>query len=311
MYHYVRPFDKNYPNLKILTFDNFKRQLDYFQNEFGFVSKNEFIKSLETGKPKKGVILTFDDAFSCHYNFVFKELKKRGLWAIFYISSQPYIQGRLLDVHRTHLLLAKFESKIIFDALNKEIDKFMFDKSRFSEFKSLTYTNQINDKYTLLVKRALNYYISYEYREHALNKLMLKFIPNEKEILQDFYLTKGQILKMHENGIIIGSHTVNHPVMSRLNEKDKLFQIKSSFNFLENLVKQFHHKTSCYPYGGFHSFTNQTEVMLSEEKCMYSFNVEDRDIEEVDLRFTKQALPRYDCDQFSFGYTRNPDRIIS
>ena len=36
---------------------------------------------------------------------------------------------------------------------------------------------------------------------------------------------------MHNAGMIIGSHTVNHPVMSRLNNQEQEFQIKKSLIF--------------------------------------------------------------------------------
>ena len=84
MYHYVRPFAKDYPNLKKLDFKDFKKQLDYFQSQFGFVNKNDFINCFSTNKTVSGIILTFDDGFSCHYDFVFKELKK-GAYGDFFI----------------------------------------------------------------------------------------------------------------------------------------------------------------------------------------------------------------------------------
>ena len=120
MYHYVRPFDKEYPNFKNLHIDDFKKQLDYFEVEFGFVSKENFVNSFKTGTPSKGVILTFDDGLFCHYDYVFQELKKRGLWGIFYVPTQPYVEGKLLDVHRTHLLLGKHESAKVFEFLEKK-----------------------------------------------------------------------------------------------------------------------------------------------------------------------------------------------
>lgn len=43
MYHYVRDFDEKLPNLKHLHIDDFKKQLDYFEKKFGFVSQEEFL----------------------------------------------------------------------------------------------------------------------------------------------------------------------------------------------------------------------------------------------------------------------------
>ena len=304
MYHYVRPFNQEYPNFNNLHIDDFIKQLDFFEKEYGFVSQEEFLNCFKTGYPTKGVVLTFDDGLNCHYHHVFKELKKRNLWGIFYIPTQPYTEGNLIDVHRTHLLLGKHDSKKIFSFLDEIINDSLFDKSKIDEFKKFTYKTQENDRYTLLVKQILNYFIAYEYREGLINKLMEEFIPNEKEISKSFYLTPSQIKEMHNAGMIIGSHSVNHPVMSRLNENEQEFQIVESFNYLEEIVKKFHHKTFCYPYGGFHSFTNETEKLLKKKGCMYSFNVEHRDIEKDDFTKKSQALPRYDCNQFKFGQVR-------
>lgn len=304
MYHYVRPFDPAYPHFKNLHIDDFRKQLDFFEKNYGFLSKNEFMDCLQSGVPKKGVILTFDDGLYCHYDFVFKELEKRGLWGIFYIPTQPYVEFKMLDVHRVHILLGKFESKQVFTSLNELIDNSLLDKRKLKEFKELTYTTQINDEYSLIVKRILNYFISYEHREKILNDLMSVFFPNENEILKGYYLSKEQIIEMHQKGMVIGSHTINHPVMSRLNYDDQIIQIEESFNFLENVVKEFRHKTFCYPYGGFHSFNNDTVDILNKNKCAYSFNVEQRDIGIRDLVEFKQSLPRYDCNQFKYGQVR-------
>ena len=36
MYHYVRPSSEEYPNLNSLDIKIFKRQLDYFEKEYGY-----------------------------------------------------------------------------------------------------------------------------------------------------------------------------------------------------------------------------------------------------------------------------------
>ena len=78
---------------------------------------------------------------------------------------------------------------------------------------------------------------------------------------------------MSDNGMVIGSHTLNHPVMSKLsfNEQDK--QISESFKYLQDLNIE-NDKTYCHPYGGFHSFNDDTIYILEKENVKYSFNVE-------------------------------------
>ena len=105
---------------------------------------------------------------------------------------------------------------------------------------------------------------------------------------------------MSQDGNLIGSHTVTHPVMSKLNRNDQESEIRDSFLFLKEL-EITSEKTYCHPYGGFHTFDQNTINLLDKENVMYSFNVEARDIEEKDIIDSRQYLPRYDCNKFPYG----------
>ena len=72
MYHYVRQLNPSLRNFRFLDVENFEKQLDFFQEQFGFVSKNEWLVVLKTKKlesAKGKVLLTFDDAMSCNYEY--------------------------------------------------------------------------------------------------------------------------------------------------------------------------------------------------------------------------------------------------
>ena len=79
MYHYVRPFDYAYPYLNSLDLNVFKRQLDYFERKYGFLSQQEYKDAVSEGENPTGVVLTFDDGLKDHVRYVAPELKKRGL----------------------------------------------------------------------------------------------------------------------------------------------------------------------------------------------------------------------------------------
>jgi len=305
MYHYVRPFDPEYPNFSNLDIDDFKKQLDFFESEYGFVNQEDFLSSFESKELPRGIILTFDDGLSCHHQHVFHELKRRKLWGIFYIPVFPYLKNKILDVHRTHLLLGRYKPNDVYSYLQKIVTDGMIDNSNIEEFKKFTYSSQKNDEYALLVKRMTNYFIDYKYRTSVMNDLMTNFFPNEHDIFSKFYLSPNQIKEMHEENMIIGSHTINHPVMARLTEQEQNIEIQDSFKFLESITGKLSHRTFCYPYGGYHSFTETTEKLLIQNNCKYSFNVEFRDIEIKDIINRPQALPRYDCNQFKFGQVRH------
>lgn len=304
MYHYVRPHDARIPLLKHLHIEDFQKQLDYFEREYGFVSKEDFVASLQTGKPASGVVLTFDDGLKCHYDYAFGELKKRGLWGIFYIATGMYNSKKIMDVHRIHILLGVVDSETIYNQLMALIKDEMLSDIGREAFRESTYLIQENDTFTLSVKRILNYYISYEFREAVIDELMRLNNLQSIDDYESFYLNAAEIKEMHDNGMIIGSHTETHPVLSKLNDFEQEKEITDSFSYLENICGKFNPKTFCYPYGGFHSFNDFTEKILTENGCLFSFNVEERDINSNDLLQRPQALPRYDCNMFPFGQVR-------
>ena len=299
MYHYVRPEDKNYPYFKFLHINDFKKQLDFFQDNYTIIHPSEINEKI--GTVTNAMVLTFDDGVKDHYQYVLPELQRRNIAGIFYISTGVHKTKKLLDVHRLHMLLGKYGGNTIYSHLLTLVSHDMLTDEHREEFKILTYKTQENDAATLAVKRMMNYFISYNFREAIMDEMMKTFLGDEAAIYAGYYLSTDEIKKMHDAGMVIGSHTVNHPLMSKLPEELQFFEINESFNFLEQATGGLSFKTFCYPYGGFHSFTTKTEELLQAAHCVYSFNVEQRDISLTDLTNRPQALPRYDCNYFPHG----------
>ena len=301
MYHYVRKFNPELPNFRFLDVENFDKQLDFFQEQFGFVTKEEWLNAIKQKKfenAKNKVLLTFDDAMSCHYEHVYKVLNKRGLWGIFYVPTQPYQQGKVLDVHRIHLLCGAFEGSELIFTLKASLDEDMIPDEKREEFREQTYTKQDNFEGVSEFKRILNYFVSYEYRGYLIDTVAHEL--NYLFQTSKFYVPLDKLNQMQLAGNIIGSHTVTHPVMSKLSKVKQCAEINDSFTYLSSNIGQ-DVKTYCHPYGGFHSFNEETVKALNESGVEFSFNVESRDICSNDLTSSIQFLPRYDCNEFPFG----------
>lgn len=301
MYHYVRPYDPTYPYFRYLDVNDFIRQLEFLGNHYGFVSEEEFLECVSEARPNRGVVLTFDDGFVDHYQHVLPELKRLGLWGIFYIPTAPLTTDRILDVHRIHLLLGRYGGQEIADALNGLLRDEMLTPGLVEEFGSSTYVQQDNEASVNFVKRTLNYFIDIMYRTSVIDDLMSIYFPNEGELLQSVYMSKASLSEMHEEGMTLGSHSVNHQVMSRLTMEDQESEIRESFHMLETIRGSSSTKTFCYPYGGFQTFSLETESLLERASCQFSFNVESRDISQMDLAERRHALPRFDCNEFPYG----------
>jgi len=301
MYHYVRKRCENHPFFRFLNVKDFQKQLDYFDENFGFATKLEW-EAFTNGKPttqsSNKIILTFDDATQCHYEFVFPELERRGLWGIFYVPTMPYSLGKMLDVHRIHLLCGAIDGQELYSTSLSLIRDEMLQESKREDFNRLTYVNQTNYADVTRFKRLMNYLIDYEFRAPLIDEISSIF--NYRFSSDDFYIRPSHLRRMQNAGHIIGSHSVTHPVMSRLSKAEQRKEIEDSFSFLEQ-IGCTENKTYCHPYGGFHSFDKSTIELLNSNNVAYSFNVEPRNIVTTDITRSPQTLPRYDCNRFFHG----------
>ena len=111
--------------------------------------------------------------------------------------------------------------------------------------------------------------------------------------LDTFYLSPDQILSMDKMGMIIGSHSHSHTLMSSLSRRRQGYEIERSTNFLFQLLG-FSLKIFSFPYGRASSFNEDTINLLKQKNYSYAFSVESRDIELNDNPF---EIPRYNSNE--------------
>tara|TARA_A100001037_G_scaffold199021_1_gene178057 strand:- start:2727 stop:3674 length:948 start_codon:yes stop_codon:yes gene_type:complete len=308
MYHYVREYDSSLPNFKFLEVQNFKEQLDWFENEFGFVSQKEFTQIIMKQKPITNhgqIVLTFDDGFLDHYQYVYPELLNRGLWGIFYVPTGPYYSNKILDVHRIQLLCAIVPGKDLLSQTLSLVSEDMLDEWKVKEFKTngtrgFRYhkRNEITLEGIMEVKLILNYYIKPQHKESIIDHLCSIF--DVKFDASNYYLNSDQIKEMSQNGMVFGSHTVNHNVMSTLSRSEQTTEIQESFEYLNQYINQ-EYKTYCHPYGRPNSFDQHTLDILDKNNVHFSFSVNSKTIQQSDMETNLQSLPRFDCNEFPYG----------
>jgi len=302
MYHYIREFNPEIPNLHFLHRDDFCKQLDFLEQTFGFLTIKEFINSIKTSKSeKRGVVLTFDDGLVDHYEYVLPELVKRGLWGIFYIPASILETKRILTVHKTQLLLAKFRPEQILEKLSSILKAGMIDSDLEKKNKSKIYLDQDNHNGELGIKTLFNYTIKHKYKDQIADELFSHFFRNEDDLFESTYLSSSQIKELSDSGMLIGSHAMNHHPMINLSKQGQEREINQSFKLIETLLGDLEYKTFCYPQGLPHTFNHYSELILKQNETLFSFAVESRDICSDDLVHNIHKLPRYDCNEFKYG----------
>lgn len=299
MYHYIH--DKTYPYKypHFLSIYEFRKQLDYFSTYDRVLSKNELLDIISSRipVPDDGVILTFDDGLLDCYNFVFPELLSRKLFGIFYIPTNIFKEGQLLDVHKIHLILGSEDGvRLLKQAVSVFITSSLMQKIN-TDFPE-TYKYQSNSYEVTEIKKILNYAISPKKKSIILREVMTRLGLDEKVISKAIYLSKDNVLEMHRSGMLFGGHSVTHCILSRQTTAQQRKEIAESFAVLRDLLGENIVKTFSYPYGRIGTFNNISLKILREIDCKFSFAVSHRNISNVDIINNIQQLPRWDCSQF-------------
>ncbi len=296
MYHYVRPHNDEYYYLDL---DDFRRQLDYFADQFNLIERKTFLSYLngDDNPSSEDILLTFDDGLSDHHEWVLPELQKRGLWGLFYIPGP--IQDTLLPVHRIHSMLGSAASEDLAGRLREIIEELDLRDQESNRFDQI-YTNRDSNRDTQWFKRMLNFLVPYQYLDRILDELETRVSGVDQINPTEFYMTQDQLVELADARMLLGGHTVSHPVLSRLSQKAQRSEITRSLEFIRDLADQ-PICTFAYPYGGEEMYTETTVEILQNVNCHFAFTSEAAEISHDTLRRKPLRLPRYDCNEFEYG----------
>ena len=304
MYHYVRPTDTTQPHLFYLNFDDFRRQLDYFEKQSSIISQAQWQAALnEPAELPDGVVLTFDDGLIDHYDHVWPELSARGHWGIFYVSSATLHAQNLLSVHRVHYLLGRFGGTRVLAVLETLLDDSLFIDGFYDQLKAVPYAMQSMDEHSLRVKKIVNYALKPECKDAVLRRLFQNLVGNESAVAQQFYMSPEQIREMADSGFTFGAHGKSHNLLTKFSSTELTCEVTGSIQALNDVLTQ-PSDTFCYPYGGPDSWNDQVLTELEQQAIQYGFCVESADISVADLQQRPLWLPRYDCNEFPHGKAR-------
>ncbi len=185
-------------------------------------------------------------------------------------------------------------------ALQGRIAPDMLVNEHREEFRINTYADQDNDSATTEFKRILNYFIAPDARKAVLDSLMADYC-DETALFEALYMTPQEIRLLVEKGMIVGSHSVSHPIFSTLSPKAQEWEITESFDFLEEASGGLGLRTFCYPYGHSHTYDADTVRLLEQSGCRLAFTAEHRDVTADDMACAPLELPRHDCNAFAYG----------
>ena len=301
MYHYVREIkNSRYPNLKGLEFKDFKKQIDFFCNNFNVLSNDDFVEIIQTKKipTKPSIFLTFDDGYIDHYKYVFPYLKKKKITANFYPPKKVIENKTVLDVNKIHFILEKEQNrKKILNEINNFLSKKKLKPIQNKGIKKINLKSRYDDRETILIKRLLQFYLPKNLREKITNFLFNKILNiNLNEFSKILYMNKDQIKTMYKENMNFGSHGDCHYWWQFLKKEDQEKEIKNSINFFKNLGFDTNSISVCFPYG---SYNRDTINLLKKYNIDFGLTTNVGAINNKNI-FNYLTYPRYDTNDFLF-----------
>lgn len=276
MYHYVRDLQNSrYPQIKGCDVRLFKEQIKFLQKHYNFVTIEQVINAYRGGHsdklPPHAVLLSFDDAYADHFEYVFPILEHEHIQGAFYPPVKAVTEHTVLDVNKIHFILASTPEDN-FPVLLNEIKQLILAntdefglKSYDEYFKELAVANRFDPAEVIFVKRLLQVGLPEALRKRMADILFEKIVGIEESAFsRELYMSVDQIKCMVDCGMHIGSHGYDHYWLGSLPREKQEFEIKKSIEFINEVGGDVDNWTICYPYG---DRNKETIQLLKENGC--------------------------------------------
>lgn len=270
MYHYVRelPYTR-YPDIKGLRTSLFKEQLAYMQKHYTFVRAKEIINAAWYGEelPENAAWLTFDDAYSDHYNNVFPVLDEMGIEGAFFPPVKAITCHEVLDVNKIHFILASGQDiqsliKDVYHLMDENREEYCLESNEYY-YAKLAKANRFDPPEVIFLKRLLQVELPETLRWKITDVLFREYVSeNEEAFSRELYMNEDQMRCMARHGMHIGSHGYDHYWLDTLPPEKQAYEIDESLKFMERIGVDTNNWTIAYPYGAY----NESLIQILKKK---------------------------------------------
>lgn len=310
MYHYVRDLKHSrYPEIKGLPVSLFKEQLIYIMKYYKIIKMEDLIEAVKYNKelPENSLLLTFDDAYKDHFEFVFPILDELGIQGSFFPPAKAIEEQEVLDVNKIHFVLASVENKkqIVFDIFSM-LDEFRKEYSLESNeyyFNKLAEDDRFDTNEVIFIKRILQRDLPEKLRNMIVNSLFNKYVSkDEGSFSRELYMNTDQLKCMKRKGMYIGAHGYDHYWLNTLPKDQQEREIELSLEFLKKLGCQVKEWVMCYPYG---TYNDSLLSLLKGSGCILGLTTQ-VDIADLDNCYPL-TLPRLDTNDLPKDKNAKPN----
>lgn len=198
----------------------FDRQMEQLAGCFKIIPLLDAVRGLRQGKlPPRAACITFDDGYADNAEVALPILQKHGIPATFFVSSGFLDGGRMWN--DTVIELIRRAPGDMLDLARMGLGQF--------EIGTIPQRRQAINKVLGELK-----YLHLDSRRLRVEEMcaLIPVIPSS-----NLMMTSGQIRLLHSAGMEIGGHTVNHPILARLENDAACAEIANGKEVLEGIIQ--------------------------------------------------------------------------
>ncbi len=219
---YHRVGTEGIPLYASLSPEAFDQQMGYLRERYRVISLAELIRELERPDAAgQAVAVTFDDGYRDNYTHAFPVLQKYGIPATIFLAVGAIESGEVAWYDRVFLALQVLPGPVL--DLDVDIPR-----------RYLLPSPQARHEAALDIVARLRKLPEGQQRQCCADLEKKVALPAQE--LADRMLTWEQVRAMHQAGVSFGSHTVTHPVLSRLTASAVETELRDSKRILEERI---------------------------------------------------------------------------
>ena len=246
-YHYCRPTPENGRAPAGVLPEMFDRHMERIAAHFRPLAAG--CLPLPAGDEGTGCLVTFDDGIRDVFEHALPVVARRRVASAVFCCSQPYVEKRVLNVQKTHLLQkswgwegfrVRFMAALDQDPEGSERE----DVSALG----LEPMYRYDAPETAAFKRLLNVELPYRVVNRVLDRLFDAEYGSQMEAVDHLYMSADELKRCADRGMGIGVHTHSHCMLSRLSDDEQNREISAPVEFFRDRLG-LDVRLLSYPYG--------------------------------------------------------------
>ena len=261
MFHHFHD-DFHLPAQGSLSASDFDLMISWLSDRYDILDAQEYMdRFLSRTLTNSDICLSFDDALKSQYDVALPVLIKHNISAFFFVHSSAFFNNPdFLEIFR-YFRTSYFDSvdefyNCFFEILIQD-DKngYLIQQNKYS---SLDYLSAFpfyseNDKWFRYLR---DQYLGNE----KYTNVMLEIISDKgldiNEAKKNLWMREDELLKIHENGHVVGLHSYSHPTqMSKLTADQQLKEYQQNFTHLSKVLKTSEITSMSHPCGNYNMDT--------------------------------------------------------